>query len=781
MSKNIKKVAVLGAGVMGSQIAAHLTNAGYPVLLYDMTAELAQKGLDYALKIKPMAFYNPKTASSITLCNYEDDIEKIAEADWVVEAIAEKLEWKKDLYNKIAPHLQSDAIISSNTSGIAIQLLVEGMPQSFRENFVITHFFNPPRYLRLLELIPGEETKPEVVDTISEFVTEILGKGIVLAKDTPNFIGNRIGVYGMMKTIELTQKYKLTVEEVDKLTGTIIGRPKSATYRTADVVGLDTFAHVAATSYNNLPDDEEREIFNTPDFLKTMLDKGMLGQKTKQGFYKKVNKDILSLNFETLEYQPQKKVRFDSYRAAKGHGTLGNKVRALVYHDDLGGRFLWDVMISTLTYALNRIPEIADTVYDIDNAMKWGYGWEIGVFEIWDAIGLEKSYNKMRDENRPVPAKLKAMLEAGHDSFYKFADGKEWYYDFTKNDYAEMPVDAKEISPRRLRKSNGVVEKNWCASIVDIGDGVAQLQFHSILQPEFNPIDASILEMLMMAPEIVKHFGFRGLVIGHEGAHFSAGANLHMILALIKLKAWKRIEEVAFMLQDAVQKLRYAPFPVVMSPKGVAVGGGYEVQGAGDIRVASAELYTGLVEVGVGVVPAGGGCLRMLLNNEERLAPTRSGPFPIAREAFETIAFAKVSFSAMEAVKYKYLRKADRIVINPARLFFEAKKAVLELAENYEAPAKREDIILPGPDGRLVMEAQIRDFVKNGTISEHDALIGRWLAKILTGGDNASLFNPVTEDDILALEREAFVELCKTEKTQARIDHMLKTGKPLRN
>lgn len=781
MNYEIKKVAVLGSGVMGSQVAAHLTNAGIEVLLYDLNRELVSKGMSFALKIKPAAFYNQKTAEMLTPCDYENDLEKLSEVDWAVEAIAEKLEWKKELYKKIEPHLKKTAIISSNTSGISIASLLEGMPDWFQKNFMITHFFNPPRYLRLFELIKGEKTDKAIFTAMKKFAIDVLGKGVVVAKDTPNFIGNRIGVYGIMKSLELTRKYNLTIEEVDKITGPIIGRPKSATFRTADVVGLDTFVHVANTSYDNLPDDEEREMFKTPEFVQRMLEKGMLGQKVKQGFYKKEGKDILSLNMETLEYKPQKKVLFDSYRVAKSYGDLGDKIKALVYHDDKAANFLWELTISTLVYAINRIPEIADTIYDIDNAMKWGYAWDIGVFEIWDAIDVKRSVERMRDENRKVPELLKKMLADGAEKFYKIIDGKRNYYDFSTGQYQPIPVDEREIDLQLIRKSNGVVDKNWCSSIVDIGDGVAVLQFHSILQPEFNPIDASILEMLMMAPEIVKHFGFKGLIIGHQGTHFSAGANLFMILELIKAKQWDKIEEVAKTLQDAVQNLRFAPFPVVVAPRGVAVGGGYEVQGAGDIRVVSAELYTGLVEAGVGVIPAGGGCLRLLLNNEERLKKARTGPFPVSRGAFENIAFAKVSMSAKEAVALKYLRKTDRIIINPALQFFEAKKAVLELADGYTPPQKREDIYLPGIGGRLVFEAQIKDFVKQGVISEHDALIGNHLAYILTGGDKANINQPVSEDDILKYERDAFVDLCKTEKTKARIGHMLKTGKPLRN
>jgi 3-hydroxyacyl-CoA dehydrogenase len=781
MQADIRKVAVLGAGVMGSQIAAHLTNAGLDVLLFDLNRNLAEKGLAFARQIKPAAFYNPASASKIACCDYESDIERISEVDWVIEAIAERLDWKLDLYNKVLPHLPENAILSSNTSGIGIAKLTESMPKAVQERFLITHFFNPPRYLRLVEVIRGAQTGEAVYARLCKLLTDQLGKGIVVAKDTPNFIANRIGVYGLMKSFAATRKYKLSIEEVDKLTGTIIGRMKSATYRTADVVGLDTLAHVAKTSYENPADDEERELFALPDFLQSMLDNGQLGQKVKKGFYQKVDKEILSIDLETLAYGAQKKVRFDSYRVAKGYGTAGERIKAFVYHDDNAARFLWEVIISTCLYSLNRIPEIADHVYDIDNAMKWGYGWELGVFEIWDAIGVRQSVEKMGNENRPTPPLLKTLLDSGADSFYRIVDGQRQYFDFSSKTYQPVPVDERELDLFLVRKKSGVIDKNWCASIVDVGDEVGVLQFHSILQPEYNPIDASILEMLMMAPEIVKHYGLKGLIIGHQGQHFSAGANLQMILELIKAKQWSRIEEVARMLQQSVQQLRFAPFPVVMAPRGIAVGGGYEVQGAGDLRVVAAELYTGLVEAGVGLVPAGGGCLRLLLNNEERLATARPGTFPVARGAFETIAFAKVSTSAKEAVALGYLRKEDRIVINPAQQFHYAKQAVLALAEGYTPPEMRADIFLPGEGGRLVFEAQISDFQKQGVISEHDGLIGKHLAHILTGGSKAKLTQPLTEEDILELEREAFVELCKSEKTQARIQHMLKTGKPLRN
>ncbi len=781
MAGKIEKVAVLGAGVMGAQLAAHLSNAGIPSYLFDISQELAEKGIKAALEIKPPAFYNPRTASLITPCNYDDHIEKIKEVDWVLEAVVERLDIKQNLFKRIHPYLKDSAVVSSNTSGLSIARMMEGIPEDFQQKFLVTHFFNPPRYMRLLEIVAGQKTQKEFVDLLADFCENILGKGVVFAKDTPNFIANRIGTFGMMLSLKLTHEMNLTVEEVDKITGTIIGRPKSATYRTADIVGLDTLVHVARNTYEFCENDESREIFKVPEFLQKMVEKGLLGQKSRQGFYKKTNGEILSIDFKTLEYKPQKDVRFDGYRVAKSYTRTTERIRALVYCDDVAGKFVWELLAGTLIYTANRIPEIADDIVSIDNAMKWGFAWELGPFEIWDAIGLEKSLKRMEKEGKEVPAWIKKMVDSGKNRFYKIEEGEWLFFDVKRNDYKSMQFKPQEIVLRLEKNRDRVVKKNWCASIIDIGDGVACLEFHSILQPTMNPIDGSILDMMQEALEVVPRKNFTGLVIGHQGQNFSAGANLALILHLCETRQWQRIEQISKTFQDINQKLRYSAFPVVSAPFHLCLGGGYEAAAAANRIVALAELYCGLVEAGVGLIPGAGGNLRVLLNHIDAMAKARPGPFPPVQRAFETIGYAKISSSAKEAIKLGYLTRDDKIVLNPAHLIYEAKQTVLALSNNFTPPQPRDDIILPGEGGRLAIESMLADLVKAGKISQYDKFIGSKLAYVLTGGEKASPTNPVDEQYILDLEREAFVSLCSEKKSQERMKYMLEHGKPLRN
>ena len=781
MVEKIEKVAVLGAGVMGAQLAAHLSNAGLSSYLFDVSQEVAEKGLQTALKLKPAPFYNPRTAGLITPCNYDDHIEKLREVDWVLEAVIERLDIKHSLFNRIAPYLKENAVVSSNTSGLSIKNMMAGMPEDLQRRFLVTHFFNPPRYMRLLEVVAGEKTKGECVELLANFCENVLGKGIVMAKDTPNFIANRIGTFGMMLSLKLARDLKLTVEEVDKITGTIVGRPKSATFRTADVVGLDTLAHVAKNTYEFCPDDESREIFQIPDVLQKMLDNGQLGQKTRKGFYQKTGKEILSLNFETLEYHPQKQVRFDGYRVAKGFTATSKRISALAYSEDAAGKFFWELLAGTLIYTANRVPEIAEDIVNIDNAMKWGFGWQLGPFETWDAIGLEKSVKRMSDESKKVPAWVQEMLKSGQTSFYALEKGRKTYFDYTGKESRILPPQPKQISLFLKKEDGHALKKNWCASLIDIGDGVACLEFHSSLQPALNPIDASMIDMMEAALEIVPKEGFKGLVIGHQGQNFSAGANLALILKLCEAKDWKRIEQITRTFQDVAQNLKFSNFPVVAAPFHLCLGGGYEAAALANRIVASAELYCGLVEVGVGLIPGAGGNLRVLLNNMQTMEKSRTGPFPIAQKAFETIGYGKVSTSAKEAVKLGLLTKYDRIVLNSEHLIFEAKHAVLEMSENFVPPKPREDLILPGEGGRLAIEGVLNDLVKAGKISGHDRLVGSKLAHVLTGGAKASPTSPVDEQTILDLEREAFVSLCGEKLSQDRMKFMLKKGKPLRN
>ena len=781
MNEKIDKVAILGAGIMGSQIAAHLANVGIPSMLFDISQEAAEKGLAAAKEAKPAAFYSPKYIDLITLYNYDDHLKKIKEAGWVIEAVIERLDIKQKLFQRILPHLKPDAIISSNTSGLSIKEMLEGMPEEFKRRFLITHFFNPPRYMHLLEIVPGPDTLQEVVQFAVHMGENILGKGIVYAKDTPNFVANRIGVYSMMLTLKLTQGMHLTVEEADQLTGPVIGHPKSATFRTADLVGLDTLAHVAQTAYDKCPDDEARDLFRIPALLKMMIENKMLGAKTKKGFYQKVNKEILSLDFEKFEYKPQKRVRMDGLRVAKRHHTTIGKIRALVNSDDVAGKFVWELLSNTLNYSAHRIPEIADDIVNVDNAMKWGFGWELGPFETWDALGLEETIERMTSEGKSVAPWVLDMVRSGKDRFYGRQNGSITYFDLPKKSYQVLKEHSKVIRLKLFKEVGKELKRNWNASLIDLGDGVGLVEFHSIIQPQFNPLDGAIIDMISEAIDYLPEAGFQALVIGHQGQHFSAGANLALIQKYCEEKNWEMLERLSKTFQDATQKIRFSPIPVVAAPFNVCLGGGYEIIGACHRRIVSAELYCGLVEVGIGLIPGAGGNLRLLLNNMKTMAKSRPGPFPVVQKTFETIGFAKVSSSAKEAFFLGYLTRDDKIVINPDHLIYEAKQEALRLAKDYQPPEMEKEIYLPGEGGRLAIEATLENFLKAGKISQHDALIGRKLAYVLTGGDKGSPFQPVDEQYLLDIEREAFVSLCAEPLTQQRIAHMLKTGKPLRN
>ncbi len=777
----IKTVGVCGAGVMGSQLAALFAGAGFDVLLFDLEQDLADKGIAGALKAKPAAFYNPKFSDRITPCNYGDDLGRISECDWVIEAIAERLDWKLDLVGKLATHLTEEAILSSNTSGLPLVDLVAGMDNDLRSRFLITHFFNPPRYMQLVELVPGADTAPQVIQRMETILEETLGKGVVLAKDTPNFIANRIGIFGMMLALKLTQEMRLSVEQVDAITGPVMGRPKSATYRTADIVGLDTLAFVAHTAFEKCPDDESRDIFKQPEILSQLLERGWLGQKTGQGFYKKEGKEIFALDFESLEYRPKQKPRMDGIGVARRFTDLRRKLHALVYNPDAAGTFAWELTIGSLAYAANRVGEIADDIVAIDNAMKWGFGWELGPFEIWDAIGVEKSVRRMRKEGKVIPEIVEDLLAAGEETFYRrnSFDGRG-YFDQKTKAIEPQRQDMRTIILADQKDKGGEVLRNWSASLIDIGDGVGCLEFHSALQPEMNPIDGAILDQLRQSLEEVGKRGMKGLVISHQGTHFSAGANLALILELAKTKQFGLLEMVSKTYQDLTQAIKYAPFPVVAAPFSLALGGGFEMIAPCHQIVALAELYCGAVEVGVGLIPGAGGNLRVLSNFIDNLPPNRLGPMVPVQKAFETIAFAKVSSSAHEAKKLGYLRRDNPIVLSRQHQIAVAKEMVLTLSADYK-PTLPPDLLLPGEGGRLAIEVAVKGFLKAGTISEHDALIANGLARVLTGGERANGIDPVDEQYLLDLEREVFVGLAGEAKSQERMGHMLKTGKPLRN
>ena len=781
MSKEIKKVAVLGTGVMGSQIAAHLTNAEIEVYAFDMTQEVALNGIEMCKKMKPSPFYNLKSSELITVVNYNDNLDKIKECDWVVEAISERLDWKQDLYKKIIPYVNDDCIVTSNTSGISLDSLSENLPTNFLDKFFITHFFNPPRYMKLVEIVSSSSTNASLVEIMDNFLTDVLGKNVVHAKDTPNFIANRIGVYGMMVTLYESKKRKLSIEDVDALTGTLIGRPKSATFRTADVVGLDTMCFVANTAYNDCKDDPERDIFKLPDYIKKMTENKWLGQKTKQGFYKKVDKGVIhSLDLESMEYKPMHKKKYAAFSIAKENTYLEDRLNSIVRVDDIAGEFLWSCFAKSLAYSANLLGEIADDVLSIDNAMKGGFGWELGPFEILDAIGLEYFVNRCNSENIKLPNWLMDMPKNNVKSIYTYIDGKKHLFDYKINNYSEVINNQKVIDFNYLKSNNMLINKEWSASLYDLGDGVASVKLHSVLKPELNPIDGSMMQVFAKSLDWVADNNYKGLVISGDGANFCAGANLSLILQAAEKKDFKSLENFINTIQQIFQNIRFSNFPVIGAPYGLVLGGGMEIIGSCDRRVAAAESYIGLVEVGVGLIPGAGGNLRMLSNLSKKIKTGITGTLPLVQKAFETVGFAKVATSAKQAQSYGYLLNDDKIVINRDHILSHAKQMVVDLSKDYVAP-EIESFKLPGSAGRLAIDVQAKSMVKAGKISEHDALIGSKLAYVLTGGKKGGMFTSVDEQYLLDIEREAFLSLCGESKTLDRIRFMLTKGKPLRN
>ncbi len=794
----IKKAAVLGAGVMGAQIAAHLANAGIPCLLLDIAPKeltpeeqakgltlesravrnrIAQAGFDAAQKAKPAAFFVGDAAKLVTVGNFEDDLPKLKDCDWVLEAIVEKLDIKRALYERIEPHLKPEAIITSNTSGIPLVQLAEGRSDNFRKRFLGTHFFNPPRYLHLMEIITQPETDGDVVCFMAGFLDKTLGKGIVYAKDTPGFVANRIGNFSMLNAFNVMGELGLSFEEVDALTGTVIGHAKSASFRTLDVVGLDTAYNVAKNLYNSLPNDEKRESFKVPAFMEAMVERRLLGDKTGGGFYKKVGKDIVTLDTTTFEYRPQQKAQFASLGAAKQIESLPERLRALVYANDKAGEFLWRTMSEAGSYAANRIPEIADNIVEIDNAMKWGFAHEMGPFEKWDAIGVEKSVARLKGEGRSVPANVEKMLAAGAKSFYKTENGQRQYFDFASGEYKPVPVPAGITILKSLKDQSKVIKKNAGASLIDLGDGVACVEFHS----KMNALGSDQLGMIQWAVKEVEK-NYVGLVIGNQGENFSAGANIMMMLMAAQEGEWDEINLGVRQFQNTTMSLRYSAKPVVVAPHHLTLGGGCEMVLHADRAVAAAETYIGLVEVGVGVIPGGGGTKEMAVRAAEAVeASPGVDHFEVLKANFETTAMAKVATNAVEGKKFGLLRKADRIVMNDKRVIEEAKQTVLALArEGYTPPQPRQDVLVLGEVALTKFKLGMHMMQRGGYISAHDALIGLKIATVMSGG-NLTRPTRVSEQYLLDLEREAFVSLCGTKATQERLAHMLKTGKPLRN
>jgi len=802
MNRKIKKVAILGSGIMGSRIACHFANIGVQVLLLDivpseLTAEEEAKGLTLThpavrnrivqtafqntLKANPAALYSSKMAERIKLGNFDDNLAEIQHCDWVMEVVVERLDIKKSLYEKVDALRKPGTLITSNTSGIPIHLMSEGRSEDFQQHFCGTHFFNPPRYLRLLEIIPGPKTQPEIIDFLMHYGDLFLGKQTVLCKDTPAFIANRLGIYAMVQTIRAAVEVGLTVEEVDKLTGPIVGRRKSGTFRLSDVVGLDTTYHVCQNLKSTLTTDESVAAFEVPAIMQTLMDNRWLGDKTGQGFYKKTKDEkgktvILGLDLATLEYRPSGKVKIATRDAAKAADSLKDRFAILLKGTDKAGAFYRKTFADGFRYATFRIPEISDELYRIDDAICSGFGWQMGLFATADAVGVADFVKMMEGENLPPAPWVYDMLEAGHTQFYKIEQGKKYFYDVATKGYLPIPGQESFIILDNIRKTNKIWE-NAGSTIYDLGDGVAGIEFRS----KMNTVGAEVLEGLNKAYAIAEK-DFRGLVVGNDSSEaFSAGANLAMLFMFAIEQEYDEISMMISTFQQTMMRARYSSVPVVTAPHTLALGGGCEINLHADKVVAHAETYMGLVELGVGLIPAGGGTKEMALRASD-LYQSGDTELNILQTAFMNIAQAKVSTSAYDAMAMNYLKPdRDQIVINRSRLIAEAKQAAIELAENgYTQPTQRTDIKVQGKAGIATFKAGIASMKMAGYITEHDALIANKLAYVICGGD-LSYPQLVSEQYLLELELEAFLSLCGERKTMGRMQGLLSGGKPPRN
>jgi 3-hydroxyacyl-CoA dehydrogenase len=805
--KRIHKVAVLGAGTMGARIAAHFANAGVPSYLFDIVPpdadgparnKIAAAGLEAAKKSKPAAFFEPSLAKLVTVGNFEDDLKKLADVDWIIEAVVENLEIKRALLKRVDAVRKPGTIITTNTSGLPVGKIAEGFPDDFRRCWFGTHFFNPPRYMRLLELIPTPDADRALLEAVDWFSDVRLGKGVVHAKDTPNFIGNRIGTFSVLNVIQLMQEMDFSIEDIDALTGTPVGWPKSATFRTIDLVGLDILGHVVANMTSNVQD--ERSALRLPDFYKHMLERKWLGDKTKGGFYKKSkgpdgSEQRLALNWKTLEYHPRQKPKFPGLEMAKNVEETGARVRMLLGMEgsgpqkgDKAGAFLWTALSDLWTYAANRIPEISDTVVEIDRAMKLGFNWEMGPFELWDAAGVEATVARMKKEGRPVAENVEKLLASGKKTWYDenlAAASARSYFDLNTSHWKAVAVPEGVWSVTVAKKSNGVVKKNSGASLVDLGDGVGCIEFHS----KMNSLGADIIQLIS---QTLKPGGpgdnFDAFVITNDATNFSVGANLMLLLMAVQEEEWDDVDMVIRQFQGMTQAIKFSPKPVVVGAFGLTLGGGTEISLHAPARQPHAELYTGLVEVGVGLIPGGGGCKEMLLraiDSAKSIRPDGRGEsvelLEAMKKAFETIAMAKVATSAEEARGLGFLSGSDNITMNRERVLADAKARALELARaGYEAPMMRNDIPAPGENILATLKLGVHMMRQGEYISDHEVKIGTKVAEVLCGG-NITPGTPVSEQYVLDLEREAFKSLCGEKKTQERIQYTLKTGKTLRN
>ena len=802
MSKRrIKKVAVIGSGIMGSGIACHFANIGVEVLLLDIVPfslsekeeakgltlrdnavrnRLVNDALNASIKSKPAPLYNLKFADRITTGNLDDDIQKVASADWIIEVVVERLDIKKQVFEKLEKYRTPGTLITSNTSGIPIKFMNEGRTEDFQKHFCGTHFFNPPRYLKLFEIIPGPNTTPEVLDFFNSYGEQFLGKTTVIAKDTPAFIGNRIGIYGIQSLFHLVKEVGLTVEEVDKLTGPVIGRPKSATFRTVDVVGLDTLVHVANGIYENCPDDEEHEVFKLPAFVNTLMENKWLGSKSGQGFYKKVKDEngksqILGLDLETLAYRKGKRATFPTLELTKNVDNVIDRFKILVAGKDKAGEFYRKNFSLMFSYVSKRIPEISDELYKIDDAMKAGFGWEHGPFEIWDAVGIEKGIQLMKANGKEPAVWVSEMLASGITSFYTIKDGASYYYDIPQKKHIKVPGQDAFIILNNIRKSSEVFKNSGCV-VEDLGDGILNLEFQS----KMNTIGGDVLAGLNKAIDIAEK-DFEGLVVGNQGANFSVGANIGMIFMMAVEQEYEELNMAIKYFQDSVMRLRYSSIPTVVAPHGMTLGGGCEMTLHADRVVAAAESYIGLVEFGVGVIPGGGGSKEMALRASD-LFHKNDVELNVLQEYFLTIGMAKVSTSAYEAHDLGILENGkDIIIVNKNRQIATAKAVAKSMANlGYTQPVVRKDVKVLGKQALGMFLVGTDSMEASNFISEHDQKIANKLAYVMAGGD---LSEPtlVTEQYLLDIEREAFLSLCTERKTLERIEHMLKTGKPLRN
>ena len=803
MTLRIQKAAVLGAGTMGARIAAHFANSGLSCLLLDIVpkdAEAAARnkivaaGLEAAKRSKPAAFYTPTLASRISIGNFEDDLPRIVDADWIIEAVAENLEIKRSLLAKVAQHRKPESIVTTNTSGLPVHLIAEGLPEEFQRHWAGTHFFNPPRYMKLVEVIPGPKTLPGVLDILSDFCDRRLGKGVVFAKDTPNFIANRIGTFSMLNALRLMSTLGMTIEEVDACTGPAVGWPKSATFRTADIVGLDVLMHVVRNIYETAPDDESREAYKVPGLVEEMAKRNWLGDKTGQGFYKRLKgegeREILTLDVNTMEYRPRQKAKFASIETGKTIEDTQQRLRTLLQplfegqKADKAQQFIWRGLSEMCLYAGRRMPEISDHIVDVDRAMRWGFAWELGPFEMVDAIGLTTFAEQVKRESRPLPAIFEKALASGRKGFYESHRGETSVFDLASGKMRKVEEPAGILILKSLKEAGHELERNSGASLLDLGDGVLCCEFHT----KMNAIGADLIAMIHKGLKRLET-DFEAMVVANQATNFSVGANLMLVLVGAQEQEWDELHMAVKQFQNINLAVKYAPKPVVAAPQGLALGGGCEISLHAAKTHAAAEAYIGLVETGVGLIPGGGGTKEMLIRGNERAG---SGDdldfFHALRPIFENIAMAKVGTSAEEGRELGYLRREDAVSLNRDRVVADAKQTALGLARSgwkpaaasWQEGAQTTQIKVLGESFLSAAKMAIHLMVRGGYASDYDAHVARKLANILAGG---ALTSPqtVSEQYVLDLEREAFVSLCGERKTQERIAHTLKTGKPLRN